>query len=155
MPNSPLTPRQIRWARRWMTLVLLGLFVFAIGISPDLVGMDRSPVVGFVQVGAWLTGLALLLLAAYFTVRVLRNGRPQTLLSEVGARLIATGYVVAAAASLADFIGIGSHPLPALRFGHLQVIGLVIGVVTSLLGIVLYWPRRAVQPDLPAATATA
>jgi hypothetical protein len=111
--------------------------------------------VGFVQVGVWLVGLALLLLAAYLTERVIRNGRPDTLLSEIGARLIATGYVVAAAASLADFIGIGSHTIPTLRFGHLQVIGLIIGLVTSLLGIVLYWPRRSVQPDLPTATAAA
>jgi hypothetical protein len=138
-----------------MTLVLLGLFVFAIGISPDLIGMDRSPVVGFVQVGVWLAGLALLLLASYLTVRVLRNGRPETLLSEVGARLIATGYVVAAAASLADFIGIGSHTLPGLRFGHLQVIGLVVGVLVSLLGVVLFWPRAAASVDLPGTVQAA
>jgi hypothetical protein len=133
-----------------MTLVLLGLFIFAIGIAPDLIGMDRSPVVGFVQVGVWLSGLALLLLAAYLTVRVLRNGRSQTLLAEVGARLIATGYVVAAAASLADFIGIGSHTLPVLIFGHLQVIGLVVGVFVSLLGVVLFWPRAGVPIEYAA-----
>jgi hypothetical protein len=133
-----------------MTLVLLGLFIFAIGIAPDLIGMDRSPVVGFVQVGVWLSGLAILLLAAYLTVRVLRNGRSQTLLAEVGARLIATGYVVAAAASLADFIGIGSHTLPGLIFGHLQVIGLVVGVVVSLLGVVLFWPRADVPIEFAA-----
>jgi hypothetical protein len=133
-----------------MTLVLLGLFIFAIGIAPDLIGMDRSPVVGFVQVGVWLSGLAILLLAAYLTVRVVRNGRSQTLLAEVGARLIATGYVVAAAASLADFIGIGSHTLPVLIFGHLQVIGLVVGVFVSLLGVVLFWPRAGVPIEYAA-----
>jgi hypothetical protein len=133
-----------------MTLVLLGLFIFAIGIAPDLIGMDRSPVVGFVQVGVWLSGLAILLLAAYLTVRVLRNGRSQTLLAEVGARLIATGYVVAAAASLADFIGIGSHTLPGLIFGHLQVIGLVVGVFVSLLGVVLFWPRAGLPIEYAA-----
>ncbi len=138
-----------------MTLVLLGLLIFLIGVSPDLIGMDRSPVVGFVQVGVWLTGLALLLLGAYLAVRVIRNGRPHTLLAEVGVRLIATGYVVAAAASLADFIGIGSHPLPGLIFGHLQVSGLVLGVLVSLVGIVLFWPRAAIPSEAGAPVPAA
>lgn len=138
-----------------MTLVLLGLLIFLIGVSPDLIGMDRSPVVGFVQVGVWLAGLALLLLAAYLTIRVVRNGRPHTLLADIGVRLIATGYVVAAAASLADFIGIGSHTLPGLVFGHLQVTGLIVGVLTSLLGVVLFWPRAAAPSEARAPMAAA
>lgn len=142
MPSRQLTPRQVRWARRWMTLVLIGLFIFIIGIEPDLIGMDRSPVVGFVQVGVWLTGLALLLVGAYATVRVVRNARPNSLRADIGLRLIATGYVVAAAASLADFIGLGAQHLPNVSFGPIQVIGLAVGVLISLLGVLLYWPRR-------------
>ena len=71
----PLTPRQVRRARRWMTIVLLGLFIFVIGVQPDILGLNRSLTVGFVQIGVWLTGLAILLLAAYATVRVVRNGK--------------------------------------------------------------------------------
>lgn len=123
-----------------MTVVLVGLLVFILGVAPDLIGMDRSPVIGFVQVGTWLTGLALLLLGAYLSVRVIRNGRETTLISDVGSRLIATGYVMAVAASLADFIGIGSHPLPTIYFGPVQVIGLALGVLISLIGVILYWP---------------
>ncbi|MGH2605137.1 MAG: hypothetical protein ACRDG5_00965, partial [Anaerolineales bacterium] len=131
MAPNPLTPKQNRWARRWMTVVLVGLLVFILGVAPDLIGMDRSPVIGFVQVGTWSTGLALLLLGAYLAVRVIRNGRETTLISDVGSRLIATGYVMAVAASLADFIGIGSHPLPTIYFGPVQVIGLALGVLIS------------------------
>jgi len=138
-----------------MTLVLLGLLIFLVGVSPDLIGMDRSPVVGFVQVGVWLTGLALLLLGAYLTIRVIRNGRQHTLWADVGVRLIATGYVVAAAASLADFIGIGSHTLPGLVFGHLQVSGLVLGVLVSLVGVVLFWPRAAAPSEAGAPVPAA
>jgi hypothetical protein len=138
-----------------MTVVLLGLFIFLIGISPDLIGMDRSPVVGFVQVGVWLTGLAALLLGTYLTIRVIRNGRNQTLRADVGVRLMATGYVVAAAASLADFIGIGSHTLPGLVFGHLQVLGLVLGVLVSLIGVVLFWPRATTPVPASASMAAA
>lgn len=141
----PLNRRQVRWARRWMTLVLIGLFIFIIGINPDFIGMDRSPVVGFVQIGVWLTGLATLLLGATLTVRVVRNSRPSSLRSDIGLRLIATGYVFSLAASLADFLGIGAHRLPAIHFGPLQVIGLALGVLISLLGLILYWPRVSAE----------
>ena len=131
-----------------MTVVLAGLFLFILGVAPDLIGMDRSPVIGFVQVGTWLTGLAILLLGAYFAERVIRNGLENTLISEVGSRLIATGYVLVAAASLADFIGIGSHPLQNIYFGPLQVVGVVLGILFSLVGVLLYWPSRVSQAGL-------
>jgi len=156
MPNPPLSPRQIRWVRRLMTVTLLGLLVFLIGINPDLIGMNRSPAVGFVQVGVWLSGLAVALLGAYGALRVIRNGRPTTLLNDVGLRLAATGYVVAAAASLADFIGIGSHTIRALVFGKIQVAGLVVGVLLIVAGLVLYYPRSP-RPatDEPAGAGAA
>src|SRR3990170_4283047 len=153
MPNPPLTSRQVRWVRRWMTLALLGLLIFLIGINPGLIGMNRSPAVGFVQVGVWLTGLGILLTGAYAALRVVRNGRPTTLLNDVGLRLSATGYVVAAAASLADFIGIGSHTIPAPVFGKIQVAGLTIGVLFMVVGLVLYWPwPRRLPPDPEASS---
>ena len=145
MPFHQLTPRQVRWARRWMTLVLIGLFIFIIGVEPDLIGMNRSPAVGFVQVGVWLTGLAILLVGAYATVRVVRNTRPNSLRADIGMRLIATGYVVASVASMADFIGLGAQQIPNVNFGPLQVSGLAMGVVISLLGVLLYWPRQERQ----------
>jgi hypothetical protein len=150
MPSS-LTPRQITWARRWMTLVILGLLVFLVGINPDLIGMNRSRVIGFIQMGVWLSGLGVLLLGAVLTVRVVRNGRPMSLRAEVGTRLIATGYVISAAASLADFLAIGSHRLPWVYLGPLQVAGLAGGVLVSLLGVLLYWPRTPKPPAEPEA----
>ena len=155
MPGAKLTPRQVRWAQRWMTLVLLGFVVFLIGIQPDLIGMNRSPDVGFVQIYVWLTGLAVLLIGAYLTVRVVRNGRPLSLRAEIGVRLIATGYVLALAASFADFLGIGSHALrTGLYFGEVQVLGLVIGLLTCLLGVLLYWPRGPKPPKPDSADSS-
>ncbi len=130
-----------------MTIVLLGLFVFVIGVQPDILGLNRSVTVGFVQIGVWLTGLAILLLASYATVRVVRNGKANSLRADIGTRLLATGYVVAAVASLADFIGVGAQHMPFITFGPVQVIGLVTGVVLSLLGVILYWPRRHAAAD--------
>lgn len=123
-----------------MTLVLLGLLLFLVGIEPDLVALDRSPVVGFVQIGVFLTGLALMLVGGYAAVRVIRNGRENSLRSDVGLRLIATGFVIAASASLADFLSIGSHRMPFVYFGPLQTAGLILGIVVSLLGLGLYLP---------------
>jgi hypothetical protein len=152
MPPS-LTARQVRWVRRLMTVSLLGLLIFLIGINPDLIGMDRSPAVGFVQVGVWLTGLGIFLLGAYGALRVVRNGRPTTLLSDVGLRLAATGYVIAGAASLADFIGIGSHTIRALVFGKIQVAGLVVGILLIVIGLTLYFPLTRHGPSSPEAPA--
>ena len=135
-----LTRTQTRLARLWMTVMLLGLLIFMVGVQPDLIGMNRSVTVGFVQIGVWLTGLAILLLAAYATVRVVRNGKPTSLRADIGIRLIATGYVVAAVGSLADFIGVGAHRMPVVHFGPFQVIGLILGVMLSMLGVILYMP---------------
>jgi hypothetical protein len=44
------------------------------------------------------------------------------------------------AASAADFIGIGSHQQPNIDFGRLQILGLLIGIGISLLGVLLYMP---------------
>lgn len=143
MPADPLKPAQVRWARRWMTIVLIGLLVFLIGIQPDLIGMNRSQAVGFVQIGVWLVGLAILLTAAYSTVRVIRNGKSNSLRADIGVRLIATGFVIAGVASLADFISVGAHRMPLVIFGPVQVMGLILGVFICIVGLVLYWPRRA------------
>ncbi|NIM95495.1 MAG: hypothetical protein GTO18_17495 [Anaerolineales bacterium] len=156
MPDKKLSRYQSILIRIWMTLLLVGFFLFVIGINPNLIGMDRSPVVGFVQVGVWLFGLALMLISAYAAIRIFRNGRPTSLRAEIGERLIATGYVFAAASSAADFIGIGSHSIPEVIFGPIQVIGLTFGVVTSLIGIILYWPwpRRKKVEDSEEVTTT-
>lgn len=129
-----------------MTVTLVGVFLFLIGLEPDLLALDRSPVVGFVQIGVWLFGLATLLFGAYAAVRVVRNGRPNSLRADVGVRLTATGYVVAAVASLADFLSIGSQHMPNVYFGPVQTFGLILGVVLSVLGLLLYWPIN--EPSL-------
>jgi uncharacterized membrane protein len=131
-----------------MTLALVGLLIFLIGINPDLIGMNRSLAVGFVQVGVWLTGLAIALIAAYGALRVVRNGRRTSLLNDVGLRLAATGYVIAAAASLADFIGIGSHTIRALVFGKIQMTGLIVGILLIVVGLVLSYPRASRETTL-------
>jgi hypothetical protein len=60
--------------------------------------------------------------------------------------------VLSATATLADFLGIGSHHFPLLYFGPVQTAGLAVGVLVSLLGVVLYWPRaQKKEVDSPEA----
>ncbi len=144
---SRLTPRQVRQIWRRMILVLIGVLTFILGVYPNLIGLNLSPQIGFVQVGVWLSGLGLILLGAYLVVRVVRDGRPNSLRADIGVRLMATAYVVAMVSSLADYIGIGSQYLGYPSFGPVQVLGLAVGVVVSILGLVMYWPAGGKEGD--------
>jgi hypothetical protein len=144
---SQLTPRQVRQIWRRMILVLVGVLMFILGVYPNLIGLNLSPQIGFVQVGVWLAGLGLILLGAYLVVRVVRNGKPNSLRADIGVRLMATAYVVAMVSSLADYIGIGSQYLGYPSFGPVQVLGLAVGVVVSILGLVMYWPAGGSEED--------
>ena len=148
MPPVILSRQVIRRFAIWMAIAVVGAGLFLLGINPDIIGMNRSRAVGFVQIGAWLLGLAVVLVGGFGAVRAIRQGRPTSLRADIGLRLIATGYVAAATASLADFIGIGSHFPPQIYFGPLQRLGLVVGIGTSLLGVVLYLPipRKGAPP---------
>jgi len=147
----------LRRIRVWMLISLAGLFFFLIGINPGLFALDRSQAIGFVQIGLWCFGLSIFLFGMYSIIRIYRNGTPNTLLSDVGVRLAATGLVLAVSASYADFLGIGSHALSLLMFGPLQVIGLTLGIGISLLGLALYWPwkRKSLKKSLPPADSPA
>ncbi|MBI5297028.1 MAG: hypothetical protein HY869_16235 [Chloroflexi bacterium] len=55
-PSRFETPLRMR-VRVGLVLTLFGLFVFMVGAKPAWFGWDRSPVVGFVQIIVFLTGL--------------------------------------------------------------------------------------------------
>jgi hypothetical protein len=141
MPLRNLRKNQIKWVQRFAVLGLVGLGAFVIGVEPDLIGMNLTPHVGIVQMSTWLAGLAAMLIGGYAAVRIIRNGRPNSLRAEIGVRLIATGYVFSLVASLADYLGIGTQHFPNLSFGRIQIIGLALGIVVSIVGLILYWPH--------------
>ena len=148
MPFRNLRKNQIKWVQRFTVLGLIGLGTFTIGVEPDLIGMDLTPHVGIVQMSTWLAGLALMLIGGYAAIRIIRNGRPNSLRAEIGVRLIATGYVFSLVASMADYLGIGTQRFPDLSFGRIQVIGLAFGIVVSAVGLILYWPHpRSPEPE--------
>jgi uncharacterized membrane protein YeiB len=133
---------------RWMILFLAvdvtGLCLFLLGMQPWVFGLDRSPVVGYLQVMVYLFGLGLVVVASYALEYLFRPaGQPLTIREDVGARFSATGYVLVAVTCTADLIGLGSHPLPGSpHLGVLQSIGLFLGVAMILVGLAMYHPRK-------------
>jgi hypothetical protein len=131
--------------RLGLVLLILGLVLFFLGVDPWLVGLDRSPVTGFVQIAVFEIGLALICIGGYIALNVYWNGHEKTIAADIGIRLVATGYVISIASGLADVFGIGSHPFPNVpSFGTIQTVGVMIGEVIIALGFLLFipWPSR-------------
>ena len=129
--------------RMGISLSLVGAIVFLLGVEPGLFGLDRSHVVGFVQISVFIFGLGLICLGGYFSLTSLWNGNRKTIAAEIGARLVGTGYVIALASGMADVFGLGTRPLPSVPFfGFWQARGVLIGEIVILLGFLLlipYW----------------
>jgi nitrogen fixation-related uncharacterized protein len=124
-----------------IAITLIGLFVFVVGTKPDWFGWDRSPVVGFVQIVVFLAGLAIMCFGGYVGLLTLWWGRERTILSDIGTRLVATGYVIAVFAGLADIFGMGSQSFPQVPyFGPWQASGVLIGQGIIVLGFLLFIP---------------
>lgn len=126
-----------------MLFTLGGLLVFLIGARPGLFGLDRSPVIGFVQITVFLIGLAFMCLGGYLSLMGLWQKGQTSILADIGLRLVATGYVIAVFAGMADMFGFGSHPLPGVPyFGVWQVRGVEIGEALIGLGFLMIIPAR-------------
>ncbi len=144
------TPRKWR-VRAGMVFSMLGFLVFLLGAKPAWFGVDRSPVVGFVQIAVFLVGLAGMCLGGYMGLMALwRNGH-RTIAADIGQRLVATGYVIAAVSGMADIFGMGTQPPPRIPlFGPWQAIGVQLGQAVIILGFLLMIPYR--RPRRPSAT---
>jgi hypothetical protein len=136
-PDDAVTPR----IRLSIAITWIGLLIFAIGAKPELFGLDRSPVVGFVQIVVFLFGLSLICLGGYLGLHALWWNRERTITSDIGSRLVATGFVFCTFAGLADIFGMGSHPFPQVPyFGEWQATGVLIGQGIIALGFLMMIP---------------
>ncbi|MFH1907211.1 MAG: hypothetical protein ABIL11_07510 [Chloroflexota bacterium] len=127
-----------------LTTTLLGFIVFMIGARPALFSLDRSVVVGFVQIAVFLVGLAMICLGGYISLMVFwRNGQ-RSIAADIGQRLVATGYVIAVFSGMADIFGLGTRPPPVYvpYFGPLQAIGVEVGQAIIVVGFLLLIPYR-------------
>jgi hypothetical protein len=125
-------------------VLILGYLIFVLGAEPYIFGLDRSPVTGFVQITVFLIGLGILCTGGYLALNAAWNGRQRSIVADIGIRLVATGYVIAVTAGLADVFGLGSHPFPNVpSFGFVQAIGVMLGEITIAIGFIIFIPYPA------------
>ena len=138
---SPRTTSRTLRKRVGIAILLIGTLVFLLGTSPQLIGLDRSPVVGFVQIGVFTLGLGLITAGGYMTMEGLWRDTPKLIVTEIGGRLVGTGYVIALASGMADVFGLGTRPLPSVPFfGYWQGRGVLIGEIVIVIGFVMMAP---------------
>lgn len=136
-PRNFLKPRLVIG----FTFTILGFLLFVLGVEPGIFGLDRSPVVGFVQITVFVIGLGVLCAGGYFTLNALWNGLEKSIAADFGFRLVSTGYVLCLVSGMADVFGFGSHPLPGVPFfGPWQAVGVILGELIIVIGFILFIP---------------
>ena len=143
--TDPLTPHKhtysIRRIRIGLVTAAIGFTVFILGARPSLIGQDRSPVIGIVQIITTLAGLAIICISGYVCIMAFWRHHRTSIPADIGIRLVGTGYVIAFFSGTADIFGLGSHPLPSIPyFGELQAFGVEIGLVIIAFGFLLMIP---------------
>ncbi len=134
----PLPMAKIRFA---LYVLLIGFAIFLLGAKPEIFGLDRSPVVGFVQIAVMIIGLGIICLAGYQAVHGLWCRQTPSITADFGMRFLSTGFVIAIFSGFADVFGIGSHPLPGVPvFGVWQARGMEIGLGIIAIGFVMIFP---------------
>lgn len=140
-PDDEETPTDLTYPktriRLGLFMTIFGYFLFLLGARPGLFGLDRSRVIGFVQISVFLIGLAFMALGGYLTLNALWPEGKKTIAADIGSRLISTGYVISVFTAMADIFGLGSHRLPDVFFGPLQARGMEIGMATIAVGFLL------------------
>jgi len=123
-------------------LTIAGFLIFLLGADPDLVGLDRSLYIGFVQTATFSIGLAMLCLGGFLCFKACQlRDSIQSLAQDIGVRLVATGYVISLISAMADVFGFGTQSWPAPPFfGPQQAAGVIVGEIIIAIGFILYMP---------------
>jgi hypothetical protein len=129
--------------RLGLVTTILGLVIFLLGVNPGIFSLDRSPIVGFVQIAVFLVGLAMICLGGYIGLNALWNGSEKSIIADIGLRMVSTGYVIAVASGMADVFGFGTHNFPQIPyFGPLQAVGVMIGEIIITIGLAMLVPYK-------------
>jgi hypothetical protein len=131
---APYSKNRVRFG---LTLAIIGYLIFLLGARPGIFGLDRSRVIGFVQITVFLVGLAAICLGSYLTLNSFWPRGATSLLADFGSRVISTGYVICVFTALADVFGFGSHPLPNVFFGPYQARGVEVGMFVIAVGMIM------------------
>ena len=144
MQNNKTHTNQFPRRRIQLGLIIAvgGFLILLIGLRPDLFLLDRSPVLGFIQIAVMLAGLAGICIGGYTALHGLWKGNMPSIAAELGVRIISTGYIIAVFAGLADIFGLGSHPLPEFipYFVEWQARGVQIAEGFIAIGFLLMLP---------------
>jgi hypothetical protein len=137
---SPLPKLRIRLC---IYAILGGFLIVLLGAKPEIFGLDRSPVVGFVQITVMLIGIGIICLSGYYITHALWRGITPTITADIGERLISTGFVIALFSGMADVLGVGSQSLPNVPFfGVWQARGMEIGLGVIAIGFIMTFPYQ-------------
>ena len=145
MDDKTITPSHYTYSRRrirnGLIITLIGFMIYLIGIRPDVFGLDRSPVIGFVQVAVFIIGLALLCIGGYVSIMALWKYETPSIMADFGVRIVATGFVICVVTGMADIFGFGTDPLPSVPyFGPLQALGVQLGEYVIAIGMLMLIP---------------
>lgn len=152
VPASESRPLRLSHGRvrAGLYTAILGLIIFILGAKPEWLSLDRSEVVGFVQIAVFLIGLGILCVGGYVSLAALWNGGQRSIAADIGLRLVSTGYVIAVFTGMADIFGMGTQPLPEVPFfGPVQAIGVQIGEILIAIGFLMMIPFRPPQDKTP------
>ncbi len=119
-----------------------GFLVFLVGVKPEIFLLDRSPVLGFIQIAVMLVGLAIICVGGYLSISGLWKGQRPSIAAQLGLRIMGTGYIIAVFSGFADIFGLGSHPYPEFipYFGEWQARGVQIGEGFIAVGMLMMLP---------------
>jgi drug/metabolite transporter (DMT)-like permease len=133
-----------------LVISTLGLLTLLFGSKPEWVGMDRSPVVGFVQITIVLIGLGIMCLGGNIGLGALWGRRQKSILADIGLRLIGTGYVISVFSGMADVFGMTVQKnVKVPFFGPWQAAGLQLGMIIIAAGILILIPYDHISKRKP------
>lgn len=130
--------------RLGLIISILGLIIMFFGAKPEWFGMDRSPVVGFVQTNIILLGLGILCIGGYIGLTNLWGEIEKSITADIGIRLVGTGYVIALFSGLADVFGMNMQILSDKKpfFGPWQQAGMELGTIVIIIGLLMIIPYQ-------------
>jgi hypothetical protein len=138
VPENIPSRQRIRFG---VVMTLGGLLIFMLGVRPSFFDLDRSPVVGFVQIEVFLVGLAIICIGGTISLMAFWRNGYRSIPADIGSRLVLTGYVISVFSGMADVFGFGTQLRPRVPFfGPWQAMGVQIGLALIAIGFLLMIP---------------
>jgi hypothetical protein len=146
-PEKPQYQNRRTRRRLGLGLAVVGMLVFLLGARPEWFGMNRSAVIGYVQVSVFTLGLFLMCLGGVILLNALWPKGERSILADIGMRLAFTGFVVAMASGMADVFGLGTRPLPETTtfFGYWQARGVLLGEIIMIISFLMMFPWKVLK----------